>query len=355
MIDPHVHLRDGSQSEKETLYHGMLIGSMAGIQAFFDMPNTDPTLTNRDVLESRIKVGRQAAARVAETTGRTPFYGVYGGLTADPDQIRAMVAAYEEFSGSVVGFKLFAGHSTGAMGVVSEDNQWSVYRTLSESSFKGVLAVHCEKESMLRPDLWDTDHPESHCVARPPEAEIQSVSDQISFVRDSGFIGNLHICHISTAGAIALVEAARRMGMRITCGATAHHALLNDSVANTKGNLLKMNPPVRSVYDQNAVLQGLITGKIDWMESDHAPHTLRDKMQGASGIPAFAGTLLLIKHLRAEGIAESRLKQICGERIREVFGIVDLRTEVPTNQHIDSVLADVRSAYPWDPFSTITF
>ncbi len=353
MIDPHVHLRDGSQSAKETLYHGMLIGSMAGIQAFFDMPNTDPPLTNRHALENRIQAARQAAVRVAEITGRIPFYGVYGGLTADPEQVRAMVAVFTEFSGTVVGFKLFAGHSTGSMGVVTEDNQRMVYKTLTECGFQGVLAVHCEKESLLRPELWDVNHPESHCIARPPEAEIQSVNDQISFVRESGFAGNLHICHISTAGAIALVEAARRNGMRITCGATAHHALLNDSVADTKGNLLKMNPPVRSSEDQQAVLHGLLTGTIDWMESDHAPHTLVDKIKGASGIPGFAGTLLLIKRLRAEGIDESRLKQLCGERIREVFGIAGLRTEVPTNQHIDGVLADVRSAYPWDPFSTI--
>jgi dihydroorotase len=353
MIDPHVHLRDGSQFAKETLYHGMCIGSLAGIRAFFDMPNTDPTLTSRDMIESRLKAGRQAAVQVAQATGRIPFYGVYGGLTAEPDQIRAMVAAYEEFPGSVVGFKLFAGHSTGDMGVVEEVKQRSVYRTLVECGYKGVLAVHCEKESMLRPDLWDADRPESHCVARPPEAEIQSVADQISFVKESGFAGNLHICHISTDRAISLVEAARRSGMRITCGATAHHALLDDSIAHMQGNLLKMNPPVRSVADQQAVLQGLLSGTIDWIESDHAPHTLEDKKKGASGIPGFAGTLLLIKRLRTEGIDEFRLTKLCGGRIQEIFGIAGLRTEVPTNQFIDNVLMDVRSAYPWDPFCTI--
>ncbi len=363
MIDPHVHLRDGSQSAKETLRHGMGVGSKAGILAFFDMPNTDPPLTTRDRVLTRLEAGRQAARVIEAEAGKTVFYGVYGGLTSDPRQIAEMVAAYRETAGGVVGFKMFAGHSTGGMGIVIDAQQQLVYQTLASLGYRGVLAVHCEKESLLRPGLWNPAHPESHCLARPAEAETASISDQIAFARKAGYEGVLHICHISTRRSIELVVQARAQGMRITCGATPHHALLDIASAGRADNLLKMNPPLRTREDREAVFQDLLEGTIDWMESDHAPHTIADKRLGASGIPGFAGLLLLIQHLRTAGVTEERLARLCGKRVREVYGLAAFDAlytlaqgscQVPSPEQIDSVLAETRAAYAWDPFCALT-
>lgn len=362
MIDPHVHLRDGRQSAKETLLHGMAVGSNAGILVYFDMPNTDPPLTTRDRVLARLEAGRQATRTIEANTGRVVIYGLYGGLTSDPEQIGEMVEVYRELNGAMVGFKLFAGHSTGGMGIVTDDQQQLVYQTLASHGYRGVLAVHCEKEQLLRPELWDPDHPESHCLARPAEAEIASITDQIAFARKAGYEGVLHICHISTRRSIELVVQARAQGLRITCGATPHHALLDVASAGRQDNLLKMNPPLRSSDDRQAVFQGLVEGTIDWMESDHAPHTIEDKRQGASGIPGFAGMLLLIQHLRTAGATEEHLANLCGVRVREVFGLATLDAfatpdilvqgscQVPSSEQIDTVLAEIRTAYAWDPF-----
>ena len=352
MIDVHVHLRDGIQSEKETLEHGMRIGASCGISAFFDMPNTAPPLTTEAAIRARLEAGRTAAATVAAAVGNEIFYGVYGGVTADMDQIDRIVSIHAELFPAVVGLKMFAGHSTGNMGLTTTELQESIYRSLARLGYTGVLAVHCEKESEMRPHLWDPSRPESHTWARGPEAEIASVADQIAFARESGFAGTLHIAHISTAGAIALVHAARSEGMRISCGATAHHALLDDSVAGTPGHLCKMNPPLRNASDRDAVFAALCDGGIDWIESDHAPHTLADKHAGASGIPGFAGTLLLIGRLRSSGVSERHLEQLCGARACHVFGI-DLPVHVPTTEESAAALANARDAYPWDPFASI--
>ncbi|MEA5031133.1 MAG: dihydroorotase [Sphaerochaeta sp.] len=352
MIDVHVHLRDGIQSEKETLDHGMRTGASCGISAFFDMPNTAPPLTTEAAIRARLEAGRRAAATVAEAVGNDIFYGVYGGVTADTGQIDRIVSIHAELFPAVVGLKMFAGHSTGNMGLTTTELQESIYRFLARLGYTGVLAVHCEKESEMRPHLWDPSRPESHTWARGPEAEIASVADQIAFARESGFAGTLHIAHISTAGAIALVRAARSEGMRISCGATAHHALLDDSVAGTPGHLCKMNPPLRSASDRDAVFASLCDGGIDWIESDHAPHTLADKHAGASGIPGFAGTLLLIGRLRSSGVSERHLEQLCGARACQVFGI-DLPVHVPTTEESAAALANARDAYPWDPFASI--
>jgi len=350
MIDPHVHLRDGAQANKETLLHGMGIGVLCGITAFFDMPNTAVPLTTEVAIRERLIAGAEAAQKVS---GNTPFYGVYGGVTAHAAQVLTLVKLYQELHPKMVGMKMFAGHSTGSMGVIGLAEQRAVYQNLVAGGYRGVLAVHCEKESLLRPELWNKHNPASHILARPGQAEVSSVADQIALVRETGFQGTLHICHISTAESVALVEQARIEGMRITCGVTPHHALLNDSLASTEGNLLKMNPPLRSEADRKALFTALCEGRVDWIESDHAPHTLVDKAEGASGIPGFAGMLLLLKRLQQAQVAPAELEQLYGKRVCTVFDI-DLPVTLPDVASMDRALAIARSAYPWDPFGSIT-
>lgn len=349
MIDPHVHLRDGMQAHKETLLHGMNIGVLCGITAFFDMPNTAVPLTTAVAIRERLTAGEQAAQKVS---GETPFYGVYGGVTANATQVQTLVRLYQELHPKMVGMKMFAGHSTGSMGIISFTEQKQVYQNLVAGGYRGVLVVHCEKESFLRPELWDKQRPASHTLARPVQAEVSSIADQIALVQETGFQGTLHICHISTAESLALVEQARLEGMRITCGVTPHHALLNDTVTSTEGHLLKMNPPLRPEADRKALFTALCEGRVDWIESDHAPHTLADKAEGAAGIPGFAGMVLLFERLQQAGVSHAELEQLYGKRAGTVFAI-DLPVTLPDITSMDSALASARSAYPWDPFLSL--
>ena len=135
------------------------------------------------------------------------FHGLYAGLTAVPPQIEEAVAGMAGAFPRVVGLKMFAGHSTGEMGIVERDAQALVYGTLSELGYTGVLAVHCEKESLLRPGDWDPGRPASHARARPPAAEVASVDDQRELALSAGFAGTLHVCHISTPWALDVLRA----------------------------------------------------------------------------------------------------------------------------------------------------
>ena len=250
MIDPHVHLRDWDHAHKETVEHGIDVAYRAGLDGIFEMPNTSPPLTTKQRILDRVKLADGAIEKLG-LTGRF-FHGIYGGITKDPEQIKAIVRAHAELFPRIVGLKMFAGHSTGNMGIIDEEEQRMVYRTLAEAGYEGVLAVHCEKEKHMIASAWDHKRPHTHTRARPPEAEIESVKDQLRFAREEGFKGTLHICHISTPQSVALLE--REDHLNVVCGITPHHAMLAaEDMDEIRGHLLKMNPPLRPREIQQAL------------------------------------------------------------------------------------------------------
>lgn len=281
--------------------HGLSEAKRCGFTHVFDMPNTDPPLTRRETVEARFKL-----AEGIEGIG----YHVWMGLTPDPRQIREAADTYRALRPRVVGLKMFLGHSTGNMGICDYDAQLSVFRELTANGYDGVVAVHAEKESLMRPELFVPGAFETHSLARPPISEIESVRDALSIVRETGFLGTLHIAHISTAGAVALVKEAQGEGLRVTFGVTPHHALFTSEDAGDHSRFLKMNPPLRGESDRAAVYATLFDGSAAWIESDHAPHTLAQKEAGASGIPGFDNMLLLIDRLKRDGMNEKRLREL---------------------------------------------
>ena len=348
-IDPHVHLRDGPEQEhKETLKHGFHVAWDAGLSGVFEMPNTDPPLTNRRAVENRV---RKADAALREL-GISLFHGIVAGVTGYEKQIIDIVELWREFFPRICGLKMYAGHSTGNMGVLGEKEQALVYRVLAEQGFTGVLMVHCEKEELLRPDLFDPEIPVSHCRCRPPEAEVASVLDQIRFAEKTGFRGNLHICHVSVPETIRAVEQHRReKKFSISCGITPHHVLLSEkNIENMKGpsgHRLKMNPPLRSEQTRKETAELLLSGKIDWVESDHAPHTLEEKeAEFYSGIPVLHFYADFLNILKAMGASEELLEEITGGNVLRVFGL-DAGL-FPVNP---GAYADHRGDYGFDPFS----
>ena len=336
MTDAHVHFRDWNQSHKETILHGMTTGAGAGFDVFLDMPNTNPPVTDRKAVEERLELGISAEKELGKL-GHDVHYHLYLGITPDAKQIVEMVQAYKDLFPRVCGLKMFASQSTGNMGIIGKERQYVIYRALAELGYTGVIAVHCEKEELFSPE--ETRHSDR----RPPASEEASVRDQIESAEAAGFKGTLHIAHISTEGALNAVREARRRGLvKITCGATPHHILLN---RDSETDLIKMNPPLRPESDRLAIWNALFDGTIDWIESDHAPHTMEDKQKGASGLPGFEGMLLTIKALRNAGMPESRLNGLFCTNALDAFGISVKSSPVP--QVNDAMIDAARRAYPF--------
>ena len=355
MIDPHVHLRDWQEAYKETVKHGLSVAFRAGLDAVFDMPNTKPTLTHKDTIEKRLEL----ADRSTTELGISIFYGLFAGITDNPKQIEHVVSVHSSLFPRVVGLKMFACHSTGNMGIIHPQRQREIYRLLSRFGYRGVLAVHAEKEAYIktRPDGspdWDPERAYTHAQARPPEAEIQSVQDQILFAMMEGFEGTLHIVHLSTGGALTQINQAQlrktvpQLRCRITCGITPHHARLTASKMKTKNGLLfKMNPPLRDRSNQKIVLDALLRGEIDWIETDHAPHTAEDKkMRYSSGIPVLPYYPHFIKFLLASGLPEPSITAVTHDNIEKAFGISIKNTHRKPEY-------DIAADYEYDPFINI--
>lgn len=354
MIDPHVHLRDWNQAGKETLRHGLDVAWRAGLDAVFEMPNTDPPLTTREAIERRIR-----DADAALTGLRIPlFHGLYAGLTADPAQIEEAVGAWRSLFPRVVGLKMYAGHSTGEMGIVQKKAQALVYSTLAKLGYTGVLAVHCEKQSLLRLSTWDPGRPSSHARARPPSAEVASVDDQRQLALSAGFAGTLHICHVSTPWALDVLRGKHSQNgagdpaaqkLKVTCGLTPHHALLDAGMMEgADGLLLLVNPPLRPLPMPSIMLERLCDGSIDWVETDHAPHTREDKVQrGASGLPGFPYYPRFISGLSRAGLPAARIDEITHDAICRAFAI-----RIENRRRMGAM--DLAGEYEYDPFAAFS-
>ncbi|MFP4373126.1 MAG: dihydroorotase [Spirochaetaceae bacterium] len=332
MIDPHVHLRDWGEAAKESLVHGIHVARETGIDAVFDMPNTDPPLTTPETVKRRLS---EAEAIINTLDG--PFhYGLFCGATADTVQLEHMVELYHGErlgrngrAAGIVGIKMYAGPSTGTLAASAKEAQQLVYTALTELGYGGVICVHCEKESLFlhRPDGgldWDPEHPRTFAHARPPESEVESVRDQIDAAEAAGFGGTLHIAHVTVPETVRLIESAReRVRFRISCEATPHHLLFSESALDEPdGMLFKTNPPLRPEVMRAELYAQLCDGRINFVASDHAPHTLEDKLERhASGMPGLGVMHYLRERLAREGTDERLLSRLFHRGAEEVYGV----------------------------------
>ena len=338
-IDAHVHLRDFKQKYKETVKHGLGVAYDSGLDAVFDMPNTDPPIITRDLVLERLRLAKESNIPI--------FYGLFIGLIPDNEQIKKAIDIYREFK-QVVGMKLYAGHSVGTLGIINKKSQYFIYNTLAKEGYDGVLAVHAEKESYIYKILWNPKLPITHCLARSEIAEVESIKDQLEIADQTSFKGKLHITHISSPKAVELVEKARSFGRDISCGICPHHFIYDSSSMSYKnGILMKMNPPLRNLNSKEKMFQYLSDGKIDWIETDHAPHSLEEKINAPfmSGIPGLPWWPLFEEYLRFKGFSDDKIEKLTFFNILKRFNLDLSRSKKNIKDH--------RKDYPFNPYHII--
>jgi dihydroorotase len=307
-IDTHVHFRDPGHPGKESWASGSREAVRNGVTTVFDMPNTYPPTVNERAVREKLEIA--GSTSVAN-------FGIWAGATAD--NLDLLGDLHE--SGLVCGTKVFMGDSTGALAVSTE-----TLHGIFEHS-KGLIGVHAEDQPILEAAKaqWAGTASPCHNDVRPPEASIEAVRTLIDLVEKTG--RTVHICHLSTAGEIGLMEAVRR-DLPITCEVAPHHLFLSVDSAQDQGNLIKVNPPIRTELDRRAMWAAVKRGLIDSFASDHAPHTLEEKGQdywdAPSGVPGVGQMLpLLLGAIKHGRLSLERLVEMSCERPAAIFDIAD--------------------------------
>jgi len=321
-IDPHVHCRDWGESYKATIGSIVARALLKGIYAVFDMPNTDPPILVIEDARKRL--------RTAEAQGVLKHYFLYIAATPDHEQLESAIKAYEELD-RVVGMKMYTAPMKGleARSVVE---QRLVYRVLSSAGYRGVLAVHCEKYELFSEGMWDPGKPYTWNLARPPEAEVECVRNQILLAREEGFKGTLYFVHISLPESISIIKGAKEEGANIALGVTPHHLIFDtDHMRTPESVVLKVNPPIRAREAVAMLRRMASSGLVDFLETDHAPHASWEK----AGPPYLSGIRSLeiydkaLEVLTSWGASESVIYGMTrGNAVRVFNKVEDLLTRI---------------------------
>lgn len=304
LIDTHVHFRDPGHPHKEDWGSGSRAAASGGVTTVLDMPNTNPPTLDRAAWEAKRDLAL-AASRVD--------FGIWVGAAAgNVDALNDLMDR-----GDACGIKVFMGASTGPLLV---DDATLV--TLFERT-RGLVGVHAEDEDMLQAERALFQHLPSpdHNAVRPPAAAAAAVRRLLELVE--AFPRPVHVCHVTTALELELLEAPRGR-LPVTVEACPHHLWL--STEDALGNWMKCNPPIRSETDRLALWGALKRGRVDSIGSDHAPHTKEEKQrpywEAPSGIPGVETTLPLLGAAVKKGrLTIERLVQLCAENPARIFGL----------------------------------
>jgi dihydroorotase len=259
-VDPHVHLRTPGQEHKEDLDSGTRSAAAGGFVAVVAMPNTSPTVDSAPILRSL----REAARREA----RVPV-GFMASVTTGL-QGEALTEMAELMEAGAIGFT-DDGKPVHRAGLLRKALQ---YQKLAG----GIIALHEEDPTLSGRGVIH----EGEVSARLGLEGIPSISESTLIARDAAIAryegGRIHIQHLSARESVEAIAEAKARGVKITCEASPHHLTLTDQALLAKlDTRLKMNPPLRTEDDRQALIDGLRTGTIDCIATDHAPHAREEK------------------------------------------------------------------------------
>ena len=325
-VDTHVHFREPGQEEKESVATGSRAAAAGGFTAVVTMPNTDPAIDNAGLVRYVIDRGREAGLCRVLPTGAISIGRKGEDLAELGAMVEAGAVAFTDDGSPVQSGKLMAS-------------------ALSYARMLGVpIMSHAEDLSIvgggcMHGGAWST---RLGLAGMARAGEDAATFRDIELARATG--GHLHVAHVSTRGAVAIIRRAKEDGVRVTAEATPHHFSLDHSRCRDYSPLFKMNPPLREPEDVEAIADGLADGTIDCIATDHAPHTATEKElqfdQAPFGVIGLETAFAVgVTHLVGKGKLDlGRLVECMNERPAAVLGLPLGKLEV--GGEADFVLLD---------------
>ena len=261
--DVHVHFREPGFSYKETIQSGSMASAAGGYTAVCTMPNLNPVPDSKENLQKQLDlIEEQAVIHVYP----------YGSITVG--QKGEALADLEGMAPDVIAF------SDDGRGV--QDDELMRKAMLRAKALGKMIVAHCEVNALLRGGyIHDGEYAAAHghkgiCSA----SEYKQIARDLRLVEEIGC--KYHVCHISTKESVELIRQAKAQGLDVTCETGPHYLVMDDSMLQEDGRF-KMNPPLRSAADREALVAGIQDGTIDMIATDHAPHSAEEKGKGLAG------------------------------------------------------------------------
>lgn len=258
--DVHVHFREPGFSYKETIASGSASAFGGGYTAVCTMPNLKPVPDCEESLRVQLDLIR-AHARVKIYPYGAITFGERGEELSDMEALAPYVAAF----------------SDDGRGVQSEEMMRQAM--MRAKSLGKIIAAHCEVNELLRGGyIHDGEYAKAHghrgiCS----ESEWRQIERDLKLADETGCA--YHVCHISTKESVSLIRDAKKSGVDVTCETAPHYLVLDENDLREDGRF-KMNPPLRSRQDREALVEGICDGTIDMIATDHAPHSAEEKAKG---------------------------------------------------------------------------
>ena len=305
--DVHVHLREPGFSYKETIETGTKAAAHGGYTTICPMPNLNPVPDNYEHLKEELDlIEKEALIEVLP----------YGSCTVNEEGKE--IASLEEMAPYVCAF------SDDGKGIQEETMMEEVM--LKAKELGKIVAAHCEVNELLKGGyIHDGEYARKHghkgiCS----ESEWKEIERDVKLAKKTGCA--YHVCHISTKESVEIIRQAKKDGVDVTCETAPHYLILNENDLQESGDF-KMNPPLRSKEDQEALIKGIQDGTIDMIATDHAPHSEEEKAKGleksAMGIVGLetAFPLLYTRLVKTGIISLKKLIELLNDNPRRRFGL----------------------------------
>lgn len=332
LVDLHVHLREPGFSSKETIATGTAAAAHGGFTTVCAMPNLEPAPDSLENLRRETEIiERDAVVKVlpyATITRRRA-----GREIVDFAALRPYVAAFSDDGSGV------------------QDDGMMLAAMRAAAANDCIIAAHCEVNSLLHGGyIHDGAYAAAHGhKGISSESEWRQIERDIRLAEQTGC--RYHVCHISTKESVALIRDAKRSGVRITCETGPHYLTMCDADLREEGRF-KMNPPIRSAADRNALIEGVQDGTIDVIATDHAPHTAEEKSRGlagsAMGVVGLETSFAVIytKLVMAGIISPERMIKLMAEAPRRIFA---LGGGLAAGEKADIAVFDLDNEFTVDP------
>lgn len=333
LVDMHVHLRDPGQTEKEDILSGCCAAAAGGVTSLLAMPNTSPTVDSGETVRYILNKAKEAKARVYVAASITK--GLKSEELCDLQEL----------------------HDAGAIALTDDGrpvvNTKFMARAMALAPALSMKVVaHCEDLYLADGGIINEGVVSQKLGVKgiPAAAEDAGTAREIALAAAYGV--PVHICHVSTATSVALIRDAKRRGVMVTAETAPHYFTFTQDALLQRDADYRMNPPLRTERDREAVIEGLLDGTLDAIATDHAPHTPQDKADfekapnGSIGMEtSLSAALTFLVHTGRMTLSEVIEKMSCAPA--RILGI-DAGT-LKAGAPADIVLFDLNERYTADP------